>query len=102
MPEMFSAESVAKDLKYYFHASKGYTAIPTKRVKSNGKKEYDYFAIKEDLVEQDYLNHLEKDQGLTPSPIYEVDQCCWGAVDVDIYNLDDDAKIKIIKLLKIH
>ena len=38
MPEMFSAESVAKDLKYYFHASKGYTAIPTKRVKSNGKE----------------------------------------------------------------
>ena len=97
MPEMFSAESVAKDLKYYFHASKGYTAIPTKRVRSNGKKEYDYLAIKEDLAEQHYLNHLQKDQGLTPSPIYEVDQCCWGAVDVDIYNLDDEAKIKIIK-----
>ena len=97
MPEIFSAESVVKDFKWFFYAIKGYKAIPTKRVKSNGKKEYNYFAIKEDLVEQDYLNHLEKDQGLTPSPIYEVDQCCWGALDVDEYKIDEEAKIKLIQ-----
>ena len=71
MPEMFSAESVAKDLKYYFHASKGYTAIPTKRVRSNGKKEYDYLAIKEDLVEQHYINHLQKDQFTIGSKVHD-------------------------------
>ena len=44
--------------KFYFHAVKDYTAIPTKKIKEGGKLEYKYFAISDDLLEKHYLNHF--------------------------------------------
>ena len=97
MPEYNSAESIVEDFKFIFHAIKGYKAIPTKEVKENGKLKYNYFAISNNLVEQDYLDHFKTDKGLTPSPIYETNLCCWGAIDVDVYNWDDNKRLALLK-----
>jgi len=92
-----AAAAVVKDFKHLFYAIKGYKAVPTTRIKESGKVEYNYSAISNNLVEHDYLNHLEKIEGLTPSPIYETNLCCWGAIDVDVYNWDEDKKITLLK-----
>ena len=93
-----TAEQVVKDFKYYFHAVKGYKAIPTKKVDPDtGKLKYNYFAISNNLVEKDYLDHLQNNEGLTPSPIFETDLCCWGAIDVDVYNWNDDKRFSLLQ-----
>ena len=67
-------EEAVKDFKFYFHAIKGYKAVPSKSVDPDtGKLKYNYFAISDNLVEQDYLDHLKKENGLTPSPIFDTD-----------------------------
>lgn len=91
-------EEAVKDFKFYFHAIKGYKAVPSKSVDPDtGKLKYNYFAISDNLVEQDYLDHLKKENGLTPSPIFDTDQCCWGAIDVDVYNWDDDKRFALLQ-----
>ena len=101
MEALNNAEAIYKDLAYNFHAVKGYEAIPTDKVKANGKIEYIYRAIPGQINEQNYLKHLTGSAGLTPSPIVNGDECCWGSLDVDPKNYTEfnegDFKINLIQ-----
>ena len=43
------------------------------------------------LIEAQYINHLEGRKGLGIIPINEINKCCFGVIDVDLYdfNLED-------------
>jgi len=59
------------------------------------------FTKKGEATEEDYKNHLEGKQGLGIVPILEDSTCWWGAIDIDVYDLDIVALDKRIKELSL-
>tara|TARA_R100001369_G_scaffold8823_1_gene21247 strand:- start:1811 stop:4030 length:2220 start_codon:yes stop_codon:yes gene_type:complete len=84
------------DFKHYFYSKRGFRAIPGSQINDNGKRKFSYTAIEHELSEQDYTNHFRTEIGLTPSPIINGNECCWGAIDIDSYGLEVEAKKKIV------
>ena len=93
-------EELAKQFDNHFYSAKGYLAKPTNQKGANGKVKFNYIAINEDVGLQHWINHFDSEVGLTPSPIFKKDQCYWGALDIDIYNLDEKKIIKICEECK--
>ena len=93
-------EELAKQFDNHFYSAKGYLAKPTNQTGANGKVKFNYMAINEDVGLQHWINHFDSEVGLTPSPIFKKDQCYWGALDIDIYNLDEKKIIKICEECK--
>ena len=93
-------EDLAKEFDNHFYSAKGYLAKPTNLKGTNGKVKFQYEAIPEEINIQHWINHFETENGLTPSPIFKKDQCYWGAIDIDVYDLDDEQKYNICQKCK--
>jgi hypothetical protein len=93
-------EDLAKEFDNHFYSAKGYLAKPTNLKGTNGKVKFKYEAIAEEINIQHWINHFETENGLTPSPIFKKDQCYWGAIDIDVYDLNDEEKYNICQKCK--
>ena len=91
-------EDLVKQFDNHFWSAKGYLAKPTNKKAANGKVKFDYRAIPGEIDKKHWQNHFETENGLTPSPIIKKNMCYWGALDIDIYNLDEKKIIKIKEL----
>jgi hypothetical protein len=87
---------VVADFKHHFYATRGYKAIPTSVVSDGGKRKFSYTAIDHGLTEQHWTNHFKTEIGLTPSPMVNGNECCWGGIDIDSYGLTLEQKKLII------
>ena len=96
MTEILNSQEIIEKLHNIFFAKNGYKAVDLKRTRKDGKKLFDYQRIREPLQEQHYSNHYRTEHGLVPSPIVDEDQCCFGAIDVDTYDMDRETKLTII------
>lgn len=70
-----------------------------------GKAEADSRIVREPLTEEKVQAHLDGGLGVGAIPINEDNQCSWGALDIDQYDLDHkalQAKIQKLKLPFIH
>ena len=96
-------EQTITDFKYHFHSVRGFQAIPTQQTNGDGKRKFNYQAIKHTLKDQDWRNHFNTEVGLTPSPIFDQSQCNFGALDIDDYSVGSKKKLiqkaKILKLV---
>jgi len=95
-----NSEDLVKQFDNHFWSAKGYLAIPTNKKAANGKVKFDYRAIPGEIDKKHWQNHFETENGLTPSPIIKKNMCYWGALDIDIYNLDEKKIIKICEECK--
>ena len=89
---------LAEKLHAIFYGTKGFWTTATDKTRSDGKKVHKTFAIKEQLDLKHYEEHLmSKTNGLTVSPLYELDMVYFGAIDVDVYKWSEEDKLKFIK-----
>jgi hypothetical protein len=71
------------------------------KITEKGKKQGNALTINEKPTEDLWLKHLNGEYGLGIFPLNDSGECRWGAIDVDIYNLDfnklekDLGKIKL-------
>ena len=75
------------------------------RVGRNGKAEADSRIVREPLTLELMQGHLDGVQGVGSIPINEENKCKWGALDIDIYDLDHNSlqlRIKKLKLPLMH
>ena len=75
------------------------------RVGRNGKAESNSKIIREPLTEALVQDHINGGQGIGAIPINESNTCKFGALDVDIYDLNHEevqAKIQKLKLPLVH
>ena len=93
-------KDLAKEFDSHFWSARGYLAVPTKKKSSNGKVRFDYRAISEEISKKHWEDHFKTDHGLTPSPIVKGNMCWWGAIDIDVYNLDEKRKYDICNKCK--
>ena len=69
------------------------------RVGRNGKAEADSRIVREPLTVEKVQAHLDGNQGVGAIPINEDNKCKWGALDIDVYDLDHKAlQNKLIKM----
>ena len=85
---MSITDQTISDFKWHFHSVRGFQAVPTQVTNGDGKKKFNYSAIKNQLNDQNWRNHFKTEVGLTPSPIVEENLCSWGAIDVDDYTVE--------------
>ena len=71
------------------------------RVGRNGKADADSRIIREPLTEEKIQQHLDGKQGIGAIPINEDNMCKWGALDIDVYDLDQTTLQKNIQKLKL-
>ena len=68
----------------------------------NGKQQGKAFIVRKDVTDELWTNHLEgKGAALGIIPITENNDCRWGCIDIDEYNLDHTSLIKSIRDLKL-
>ena len=80
-------------------ASNAHGTTTVGRVGRNGKAESNSKIIRETLTEALVQDHIDGGQGIGAIPINESNQCKFGALDVDIYDLNhEDVQSKIQKL----
>ena len=91
---------LAKEFDNHFWSAKGYLATPTNTKGSNGKVKFNYKAIPGDINKKHWEDHFNTENGLTPSPIFKKNMCYWGALDIDVYNLDEKKKYEICNKCK--
>ena len=91
---------LAKEFDNHFWSVKGYLATPTSNKGLNGKVKFNYKAITGDIVKKHWEDHFNTENGLTPSPIFKKNMCYWGALDIDVYNLDEKKKYEICNKCK--
>ena len=91
---------LAKEFDNHFWSARGYLAVPTNKKGSNGKVKFDYRAIPGDINKKHWEDHFNTENGLTPSPIFKKNMCYWGALDIDVYNLDEKKKYEICNKCK--
>ena len=92
--------SAAKRMLAAFVGSKvahGTTTVG--RIGRNGKAEADSRIVREPLTVEKVQAHLAGKQGIGAIPINADNQCKWGALDIDVYDLDHKAlQSKLIKM----
>jgi hypothetical protein len=71
------------------------------RVARNGKAEANSYVIREVMTEEHVEAHLAGKQGVGAIPINSKNECCFGAIDVDDYDLDHKALAARIKNQKL-
>jgi len=75
------------------------------RVGRNGKAESQSRIIREPLTEELVQAHIDGDQGVGAIPINDENQCQFGCLDIDVYDLNHNelqAKIQKMKLPLMH
>ena len=75
------------------------------RVGRNGKADADSRIVREPLTNDKIQAHLEGKQGVGAIPINDKNECRWGALDIDVYDLDHASlqqKIQKLKLPLVH
>lgn len=75
------------------------------RIGRNGKAESDSRIVRRPLTLELIQSHIDGVQGVGAIPINEENMCRWGAIDVDVYNLDHaslQARIQKLKLPLLH
>jgi hypothetical protein len=98
--------SLAKRMLAAFEGSKvahGTTTVG--RMGRNGKADADSRIVREPLTVEKMKSHIEGGQGIGAIPINADNKCKWGALDVDIYDLDHaalQARIKKLNLPLLH
>lgn len=69
------------------------------RIGRNGKAEADSRIVREPLTVEKVQAHLDGKQGVGAIPINADNQCKWGALDIDVYDLDhQDLQRRLIKM----
>lgn len=58
------------------------------RTNRNGKAEGKSKIVREPLTEELVQGHIDGDHGVGAIPINEESMCKWGALDIDVYDLD--------------
>ena len=71
------------------------------RIKRNGKAEADSRIVRRPLTEGLLRDHLDGKQGIGSIAINEENKCRWGALDIDVYDLDHATLQKKIKKLNL-
>jgi len=69
------------------------------RVGRNGKAEADSRIVREPLTLEKMQDHIDGKQGVGSIPINEDNKCKWGALDIDIYDMDHNSLHSQIKNL---
>jgi len=98
--------SLAQRMLAAFEGSKvahGTTTVG--KMNRSGKAEADSRIVREPLSEQIMQGHIDGKQGIGAIPINDENQCKWGALDIDIYDLDHNklqASIKKLGLPLLH
>lgn len=67
----------------------------------DGKKQGQARILREPPTVEHWQKHLKGDSGLGIIPIKANNHCHWGAVDIDVYNLDHSALIKQVEKFKL-
>ena len=89
-------QTATEKFNHIFFAKNGYKAIPGKEKREDGKVIFKYSAMGREVNVDDYKYHLTTDIGLTPAPAID-DQCYFGALDIDSYNLTEKEKIQLVR-----
>ena len=75
------------------------------RIGRNGKADAESRIVREPLTLEIMQGHIQGEQGVGAIPINEDNQCRWGVLDIDIYDLDHNelqARIQKQKLPLLH
>ena len=75
------------------------------RTNRNGKAEGKSKIVREPLTEELVQGHIDGDHGVGAIPINEESMCKWGALDIDVYDLDHKTlqnKIQKLQLPLLH
>ena len=75
------------------------------RIGRNGKADAESRIVREPLTLELMQGHIQGEQGVGAIPINEDNKCKWGALDIDIYDLDHNelqARIQRQKLPLLH
>ena len=98
--------SLAQRMLAAFEGSKvahGTTTVG--KLNRSGKAEADSRIVREPLTEQIMQGHIDGKQGIGAIPINDENKCKWGALDIDIYDLDHNklqANITKLELPLLH
>ena len=94
--------STAKRLMSVFEGSqKGHGQTTVGRIGRNGKADAKSFVIRGSLTDDIVQGHIDGTQGIGAIPIKSGDICKFGALDIDVYDLDHKALNKKIHQLKL-
>ena len=95
-------QRVEKFKKIFYGLDRAYGRYKSDGEKINGKASGKAFILKEDVVDQLWIDHLEgKDPSLGIIPIRDDSTCTWGCIDIDTYPLDHKIIIKKIRELEL-
>ena len=75
------------------------------RIGRNGKADADSRIVREPLTSDLIQSHFDGTKGIGAIPINDKNECKWGALDVDVYDLDHQTlqqKIQKLKLPLVH
>ena len=71
------------------------------RIGRNGKADADSRIVRQALTVKIMQGHIDGKQGVGAIPINEENKCRWGALDIDIYDLDHNELQRRIQKLKL-
>ena len=94
--------SLADEMLAAFEGSKvahGTTTVG--RIGRNGKADADSRIVRQALTVEIMQGHIDGEQGVGAIPINEENKCKWGALDIDIYDLDHNELQQRIQKLKL-
>ena len=94
--------SLADEMLAAFEGSKvahGTTTVG--RIGRNGKADADSRIVRQALTVEIMQGHIDGEQGVGAIPINEENKCRWGALDIDIYDLDHNELQQRIQKLKL-
>ena len=88
-------------LAAYTGAAAAHGTTTVGRVGRDGKAEGKSRIVREPLTEEIVQGHIDGKQGVGAIPINEENKCKWGALDIDIYDLDHNELQKRINKQKL-
>ena len=95
-------QRVEKFKKIFYGLDRAFGRYQSDGEKINGKASGKAFIIKETVVDQLWIDHLEgKDPSLGIIPIRDDSTCTWGCIDIDTYPLDHKVIVKKIRQLEL-
>ena len=71
------------------------------RIGRNGKADADSRIVRQALTVEIMQGHIDGEQGIGAIPINEENKCKWGALDIDVYDLDHNELQHRIQKLKL-
>ena len=94
--------SLAQDILATFEGSRvAHGTTHVGRIGRNGKADADSRIVREPLTEEKIQAHFDGKLGGGAIPINDKNECRWGALDLDIYDLDHQTLQQNILKLKL-